>query len=240
MVQWYKNNRRRFRDERKALASVQPLMRLTVAGPGFEINRVLLLKSECVVAHGTYTLYVPDSYRQIEYGIVLVTLKNYPNSAPEMFCNDPKLPIGDIDRHIMKDGRACLGVRADINMRWSSRSTIADFLDNFVAPFLVWQVYYEVHKRPPSWGERSHFSQGILEFYAELLDRSVDSSVVGFMRLLARKNRPKGHELCPCNLGKRLRHCHAHRNLIYKTRERVAWEDVGHDFKLYLRGDKIK
>ena len=196
------------------------------------------MKRECAVAHGTYTLQVPDSCRQIEYGIALVLPKNYPKAAPLMFCNDPKLPIGNIDRHIMSDGRACLGVQAEIDMRWAFGSKIVDFLEELVAPFLAWQAYFDVHQQPPPWGERSHYKQGILEFYAELLGRPVDSSVIDFMRLLARKNRPKGHEHCPCNSGERLRNCH--RDLLYEIRERVAWQGVEHDLAILLLPENTK
>ena len=241
MAQWYKNNQKLFCEEMRTLASACPLMRIEVVGPGFGINNVSTVKHESAIAHGTYILRIPDSTRQIEYGIVLLLPKNYPKKPPEMFCNDPKLPIGNIDRHIMIDGRACLGVQADISisMRWSPDSTIVGFLNDLGAPFLAWQAYYEVYQKPPPWGERSHFSQGVLEFYAELLGRTADSSVVGFMRLLARKNRPKGHEPCPCDSGRRLRECHGHRKLIYEIRERVSWQDVDHDLKVYLQGEKI-
>lgn len=235
MSQWYENNRRFFEVERESLAAACPLMRMVVVGPGFEINSVSMLKHECAVAHGTYTLEVPDSNRQIEYGIALVLPSEYPKRPPEMFCDDPKLPIGDIDRHIMNDGRACLGVQADISMRWRSEPTIVKFMEDFVTPFLIWQVYYDVYKKPPPWGERSHHKQGILEFYAELLGKPVDASVMDFMRLLARKNRPKGHEPCPCNSGKRLRNCH--RDLLYELRERIAWQDVIYDLEVFVRGD---
>jgi len=238
MGQWYEGNRKLLREERKAVASACPLLRLVVVGPGFEINSLCRLKLECAVVHGIYNLHIPDLCRQIEYGIVLVLPSNYPKAAPRMFCNDPKLPIDNINRHIMSDGRACLGVQAEISMRWSLGSTIVDFLNELVAPFLVWQAYYDTNKKPPPWGERSHFAQGILEFYAELLGRSLDSSVIGFMRLLARKNRPKGHELCPCNSGRRLRNCH--RDLLYKTRERVVWQDVAYDLEVLARADSTK
>lgn len=238
MSQWYENNRRLFDAERKSLAAVCPLMRMAVVGPGFQINSVLNLKHESVVAHGTYTLKAPDSKREIEYGIALVLPSEYPKFPPEMFCNDPKLPIGDINRHIMNDGRACLGVQADISMRWRSGSTIVEFAENFVTPFLIWQAYYDVYKKPPPWGERSHHKQGILEFYADLLGSPIDASVMDFMRLLARKNRPKGHEPCPCNSGKRLRICH--RDLLYELRERIAWQDVEKDLAVLLRTDITK
>ena len=236
MTQWYENNKRRFREERKALASHCPLMRLAVVGPVFRINSVSRTKKECAVAHGTYTLQIPDSCRQINYGIVLVLSNNYPQSAPKMYCNDPKLPIGNIDRHIMKDGYACLGVQAAIGKRWIAGSTLVEFIDDLIAPFLVWQSYYDEYEKPPPWGQLSHFHDGILEYYAELLRRPLDDSIIGFMRLLARKNRPKGHELCPCNSGKRLRDCH--RDLLYNIREKVSWKDAEIDLAFLERGDK--
>ena len=77
--------------------------------------------------------------------------------------------------------------------------------------------------------------RGIHEYYAGLLGMSADASVIGFMRLLARKNRPKGHEACPCNSGERLRNCH--RDLLYKMRECVAWQDVAHDLEVLVRSN---
>ena len=237
MGQWYQGNRKLFREERKTLASAFPLLRLAVVGPEFKINSVCTLKRECAVVHGMYNLRIPDSCRQIEYGIVLVLPSNYPKRPPQMFCNDPKLPIGGIERHIMKDGSACLGVGAEIGLQWFHDSTIADFLGHLVAPFLVWQAYYDEYGKPP-WGDLSHGSQGILECYAELLGRSADSTVVGFMELLGKKNSPKGHEPCPCNSGKRLRDCH--RDLVYDTRQRVTWQDLVYDLAALERGDCFK
>jgi len=238
MNQWYKSNGKLFSEEREEIASTCPLMRLVVVGPGFKINSVLSLRREGVVAHGIFNLKIPDSCREIEYRIVLVFPENYPKRPPDMFCDDPKLPIGNIDRHIMSDGRACLGVQAEIGMRWRVCSNVSDFLETLVAPFLAWQAYYDVYQKPPSWGERSHHKKGILEFYAELLGTSVDATVIDFMRLLARKNNPKGHEYCPCGSGERLRNCH--RELIYAMRERVSWKDVKQDLEFLQRDDDIK
>jgi hypothetical protein len=63
-------------------------------------------------------------------------------------------------------------------------------------------------------------------------------SIVEFMRLLARKNRPKGHEICPCGSGERLRNCH--RELLYSIREKVAWQYVAKDLDDVLRDDQSK
>ena len=238
MTPWYKSNRKLFREERAAVASDAPLLGMVIAGPEFRLNSETVLKRESVVVHGTYGISIPDSAQQIEYGISILMPIKYPKQPPVMFCNDPKLPVGNIDRHIMKDGSACLGVYADIMMRWFLKADIVNFLENFVAPFLVWQAYYDVHQKPPSWGQRSHFAEGIIEYYAELIGMNKCQSVVEFMKLLARKNRPKGHEICPCGSGDRLRNCH--RELLYRTREKVAWQYVAKDLQTVLRDDRSK
>jgi len=238
MNPWFKSNRKLFRKERAALASDAPLLGMVIAGPEFRLNSVMVLERESVVVHGTYGISIPDAARQIEYGISIPMPNKYPKQLPNMFCNDPKLPVGDIDRHIMKDGSACLGVYADIMTRWSLKPGIVNFLEGFVAPFLVWQAYYDAHQKPPSWGERSHFAEGITEYYTELLGINRHQAVVEFMKLLARKNRPKGHEICPCGSGDRLRNCH--RELICSIREKVAWQYVGEDLQTVLRDDRSK
>lgn len=227
MGNWYENNLRLFREERTALASAFPLLQLVVVGPEFKINSNFFLKHEAAVVIGTYNLIRPELTDEIEYKLALVFPNDYPKNCPVMYCDDPKLPIGNIDRHILKDGGACLGVKCEITMRWQANRTLMRFLKDFVEPFLVWQTYYDIFQKPPEWGERSHSVPGILEFYAELLKVPIDSNLVGFMKLLARKNLPKGHELCPCNSGRQLRTCH--RELVYDARLKVPWIAVEHD-----------
>ncbi len=238
MTPWYKSNRKLFREERAALASAAPLLGMIIAGPGFRLNSELSLKQESMVVYGTYGIFIQDPAHQIEYGISIFLSVKYPKQIPILLCNDPKLPAGNLDRHIMKDGSACLGVYADIMTRWSLKPEIVSFLENFVAPFLVWQAYYDTHQKPPSWGERSHFTEGIIEYYTELLGMNKRRSVVEFMRLLARKNHPKGHEICPCDSGNKLRNCH--RQLLYNTREKVAWQYVSKDLQAVLQDDQSK
>lgn len=92
-------------------------------------------------------------------------------------------------------------------MRWQAAPNIVSFLDTIVAPFLAWQVYYDAFGCPPPWGERAHFGKGVLQYYAEILGLPETANIIGFMRLLARKNPPQGHESCPCGSGKNLRAC---------------------------------
>jgi len=237
MGNWYENNRRLFREERISMAAAFPLLQLVIVGPEFRINSHYVLKHDFAVVQGIYGLYEPNLMCDIEYKIVLVFPPDYPKNFPVLYCNDPKLPIGNIDRHIMGDGSACLGVKGEIAMRWQSNRTLVQFLKDFVEPFLVWQAYYDIFQKPPEWGARSHFRPGILEFYAELLDMPLDSNLVGFMKLLARKNQPKGHEICPCDSGQRLRNCH--RDLVYENRLKVPWLAVQEDLEVLNKGIKV-
>ena len=238
MTPWYKSNQRLFREERAALAAAAPLLGMVIAGQNYRINSASVLRKESVVVHGTYGIDIPDSTEQIEFRICILLPGRYPKQLPALFCNDQNLPIGNIDRHIMDDGSACLGVYADIMTRWSMKPDIVNFLEGFMTPFLVWQAYYDAHQKPPPWGQRSHFAEGIIEYYTELLGMNKCRSVVEFMKLLARKKRPKGHEICPCGSGVRLRNCH--RQLLYSTREKVDWEYVAIDLQTVLRDDRSK
>ena len=238
MAPWYKSNQRLFREERAALAATAPLLGMVIASPEFMLNSVFPLKQESMVALGTYGIGVPDSDEQIEYGICILFSGRYPKHIPILFCNDSKLPISDIDRHIMNNGSACLGVYTDIMTRWSIKPDIVNFLENFVAPFLVWQAYYDAHQEPPPWGQRPHFVDGVIEYYSDMLGIDRRQVVIEFMKLLARKNCPKGHELCPCGSGKQIRKCH--RELLYSTREKVPWQYVAQDLQTVLRDDRSK
>lgn len=223
-AQWYASNKRLFIEERDSLADTYPLLKMEIVPLGTRINKVCALKTEAVIISGIHRLLIPDTQRYLDYRIAIFLPDNYPRMVPTMFCNDTKLPIGDIDRHIMSDGCACLGVTAEIGRKWRTNPRILYFLDEIVSPFLVWQAYYDSHGKPPPWGQRSHYGEGVLEFYSEILQLPNEPYIVKFIQLLARKNNPKGHEECPCGSGEKLRNCH-HRN-VSKARESIAWQDA--------------
>jgi hypothetical protein len=122
--------------------------------------------------------------------------------------------------------------------RWRGQPDIANFLENFTVPFLVWQLIYDAYHQPLPWGERSHFADGIIEYYAELLGINKRKPILDSMKPLARKNIPKGHEPCPCGSGERLRNCH--RQLLYSTRKKVDWKYVVKDLQTVASDQKVK
>jgi hypothetical protein len=234
-MQWYKSNQRLFREERDALASKR--LQLEIVGPGTAVNQYVGLKIEAAVARGILVLEVPGTTRKYEYEIALVFPDDYPKHPPTMYGNDPKLPV-DIDRHMITGGQACLGAPSEVRRKWASAPNIIAFVDEIVAPFLAWQVYYDTYGCPPEWGQRSHGKEGIIEFYAEILGLTVNDNIEGFMELLARKNPPGGHEICACGSGNRLRSCH--RGAVSSAREKVNWQDVKIDLNLLKRSEISK
>ncbi|MCK9274652.1 MAG: SEC-C domain-containing protein [Syntrophales bacterium] len=233
-MKWYQSNKRFLAEERQSLGEKYPFLKIDIAPMGIRINEALVLREEAALVNGIYRLSIPDSQRYIDYRIAILLPDNYPRDFPRMYCNDEKLPIGNIDRHIMTDGSACLGVNAEISQKWRAKPRIVFFLDEIVAPFLVWQAYYDTHGQPPPWGQRSHYAKGIFEYYTELLHGEVDWNIKDFMELLARKNDPKGHEKCPCGSGRRLRECHA--ELIKHVRQQILWKDVQKDMFTIEKG----
>ena len=81
-----------------------------------------------------------------------------------------------------------------------------DFLDGPLRNYLLGNTLVEMGE-PWPFGEWSHGSQGVREFYGELLG-TTDSTVIA--RYLAYLGKPilRGHWSCPCGSRKKVRDCH--------------------------------
>jgi SEC-C motif. len=148
----------------------------------------------------------------VEYSVSIELSPGYPRVVPVMRC-DPQEVEPLRDRHINEQsGEACLCVRSELRLHWPLGSSIAQFIDRLVTPFLDGQFYYDTQGHWPAERQRLHGVPGIIEAYRDFCTQLGNDSletIEQLMRLLARKNNPKGHELCPCGSGGRLRNCHA-------------------------------
>ena len=228
MSQWFEADPEYFQKEQAAVIAEQPGLPLEIAPMGTRVTESNSFTRDCAICRGTYVLRVPDSNRSYDFMITVITRPNHPKDLPLLCCDDPKLPAGFYNRHIMSDSMACLGVGAEIKRRWHPENGLVGFFHDFVSQFLAWQVYYETNGHAPPTGQRAHFGKGILEFYAEDLGLPDLSGVPDFMKLLAKQDRPKGHLICPCGSGKKLRDCHG--DLIWRARENLPWQHVRDDF----------
>ena len=155
---------------------------------------------------------------------------DYPVELPILHCDLAEIPW-ELDRHVVpQNGHACLCARSEYGLHWPEGSSVSDFIERLVRPFFLGQFYYETHGCWPPTGERTHGWRGITEAYVELCEPLGDTSldtIIRVMRLLARRNDPQGHEVCPCGSGKNLRHCH--RAAISDLRRRVRPQDAADD-----------
>ena len=149
------------------------------------------------------------------YLLGLVFPKNYPEWIPTVFILDPHVkPIPD--RHIFGNRSACLCLPHEVPQHLPDGIRLAKFMDRLLTPWLIGQASYDKHGKWP-FEARSHNREGILEGFSDLLEIKDLTVVECFTRLLVRKNPAKGHELCPCGSGKKLRDCHT--ALYYRCRE---------------------
>lgn len=154
------------------------------------------------------TLTIAD---EVGYSVTLYIPRKYPFEVPVLWCNPKEIPW-ELDRHVFEsNGKACLCVRSENRIHWPENSSLSEFIERLVVPYFTGQFYYDTHNCWPPTGQRTHGKNGIIEAYTELTTPFGNSSIdtiERLLRLLARKQNPKGHELCPCGSGLKLRNCH--------------------------------
>ena len=83
---------------------------------------------------------VPDA----GFSTHLIVPNSYPNRVPSLKCNPKEIPW-NVDRHVDRDGVACLCVASEYRTHWPPGSDITDFLSSLVVPYFVAQLYYDAH-----------------------------------------------------------------------------------------------
>jgi hypothetical protein len=169
------------------------------------------------------------------YSINLLIPRKYPHEVPTLYCDRNEI-AWEADRHVYENsGIACLCAPSEFRKHWPSESRLTLFFERLIIPFLAGQFYYQTQGVWPDTGQRSHGPKGILEAYKEMAEPLGDTSIPTLLRLmmvLARDNRPKGHEACPCGRGKILRKCHV--QVLRKLRMEVQPEHAQRDLE-YLQ-----
>src|SRR5437867_1232116 len=111
------------------------------------------------------------------------------------------------DRHMAQGGMVCLFVPEEWLIRPREGRTVIHYLDGPVRNYFLWQCLYERGKSP-EWGERSHGILGLIEAYGDMTGMIGEAAVKRCLVYLSR-DQLKGHWICPCGSGKRVRCCHA-------------------------------
>lgn len=140
-----------------------------------------------------------------EFDIEIIVPNRYPRCEPKVFEVGGRIRR-EPDRHINADGDCCVTIWEHWLLTAPDHSFTA-YLNGPVNEFFLGQYWFE---RTGTWpfGERPHGQKGLVEAYADLLGiPPKKNELVYYLRLLS-LGWPKGHWICPCGSGKRLRHCH--------------------------------
>jgi hypothetical protein len=133
---------------------------------------------------------------------IQISLDNFPDSVPSVIESGKR--INRIpDNHIDSKGVLCLGNRLECYEK--CQESLVSFFDNLLIPFLYANSYKEKYKKYP-WPTLNHFSAGILQYYAELFEKT-ELEISEFFENISILNTIKGHHQCFCGKDKKYRDC---------------------------------
>lgn len=171
---------------------------------------------------GTFVMNV--SHNNIRF------IKTY---AVKIVLHEDKIPsVKDIGHHIdvnyphkYKNRELCLGTDTEIILTCTSNENFDLYLwfNKFVISYFYSYEYYNRMGEYP-FGERSHGSNGILEFYMDIFNIKNHNQAYEFLKFINKQQIYRGHLLCPCGSGKRIRNCHKEgfkMSSIPKIKERI-------------------
>ena len=108
--------------------------------------------------------------------------------------------------HMYTNKTLCLATDTDLYLHFREGFDLVAWMENYVELYFV---SYECYKRYGifPFGERSHGSKGVLEFYCDYFKISNAKQAMSFLSYIS-ATEYKGHHRCPCGSRKKLRNCH--------------------------------
>ena len=113
--------------------------------------------------------------------------------------------------HIYSDRSLCLETDTFIRLKFIDGFDLITWMRDLVEPFFFSYEYYSRYGEYP-FDDRPHGIFGVIDTYCELFQAGDYKKTIYLMRYIA-EERYRGHNLCPCNSGYRLRICHG--NIIF-------------------------
>jgi hypothetical protein len=165
-----------------------------------------------------------------DFPIKILLPAEYSATVPSVFAPGYEMP--EKFAHIfIKDSRLCLGTEADQRFFLLEGHTLNEWLDRYVVPYFFTVEYFRKYGVCP-FGERNHGLRGILEYYQELFNAESFEETLQLMNFIAARSY-RGHVLCPCNSGKRVRNCHGAQ--LMKYGELKYKGIIAQDYKVVLQ-----
>jgi len=138
--------------------------------------------------------------------------------------------------HRYDDGTLCIETDTSMLLYFIDGFDLVEWIEAFVEPYFF---SYEYHSRFGvfPFGERPHHIEGIIDTYKELFHCDNLNQALRLLKYAA-EDTYRGHDLCPCCSGKKLRNCHGKQLLPFMTDTRK--KDIALSNMQYLRKEFLK
>ena len=158
------------------------------------------LKKGMYRIHGEleYKVTLPEVIRG-KYQIEIIVTKEFPCELPIV-----KEVGGDIPKgfHKNTDEILCLGVETEIRIFLKNNPNLLEFIKSFVIPyFYSFKIWQRTGLVP--FGERTHGSEGIVEFYKEYLFLKDTKTVLNVLKYTYEERKINKYHNCPCRKWKK-------------------------------------
>ena len=161
--------------------------------------------NECIFIGELVLNHVYDGVRMTgKFDIKVVVPRDFPLALPTV--KELSNCIDDLYTHRYPNGYLCLASNLELKMHISKNHDISIFVDKYVIPYLYTYKYFKEYGIYP-YGERSHGMMGDLEYLKDLFCVDNWKQVFDIM-MFTTQSSYRGHLLCPCGSGKRIRNCH--------------------------------
>lgn len=170
---------------------------------------ILKEQDQCILLVGQYVFdcVFEDVPFYDEFSLEIRISGEYPLSIPEVRETTGRIKDSGYG-HVFKEDYLCLGATCDLIDCIQSSSSLLVFLDLVIPSYLFGFMYYEEYGVEPPFGERSHGYKGLKEAYMDRYGILEDNQLYNLLFILGGIVPYRGHMLCPCGSGKRLRNCH--------------------------------
>lgn len=139
-----------------------------------------------------------------KFEMEIIVPRDYPLALPTVMEISQK--IDEKYPHKYINNQLCLASNLELKMYFNQDSDISDFVNDYIIPYLYTYQYYSKYGVYP-YGERTHGCLGDLEYLKELLEIDEWRQLFEIM-IFVIESPYRGHLMCPCNSGKKLRNCH--------------------------------
>lgn len=180
----------------------------------------IYIENKTVYVRGSLYIYNEEMREIDRYLIEIKIPHDYPKSIPLVREIEGRLPKIK-DRHFNESNdefnkTACLFLPEERYKYYPKGSSIIDFINGPVNSFFLSQTNFDLTGQ---WlyGQRGHGLNGIIEFYCEELGTKNIQVIIKFIEYLSKKEL-KGHWDCYCGSNKKIRQCHFHKLIDFRSK----------------------